>query len=180
MYDTTIWKKDKMGLAVYTTAEIKLNRFLSFRPEIGYIQRGFKENVIITFADSTGGVSTGIDSEEKATIHNLSIDLSIIIYPFDIKLKPYLLVGMRNDYLLWYKDQFDFQGKKYDISNSIIKDFNKFILSGLICLGFNYKELVYIELEYNPAITNNFDNSNLRIKERYFGINAGLYINRFL
>jgi hypothetical protein len=67
---------------------------------------------------------------------------------------------------------------KFNMYESTIQDFNKFNLGGLISLGIDIKDLIYFEIEYNPNITKNLDDTGLCIKDNYWGAKIGLNINK--
>jgi len=37
------WKKNNIGFVVYLNAEKEFNKHFSLKPEIGYIQKGFRD-----------------------------------------------------------------------------------------------------------------------------------------
>ena len=67
-----------------------------------------------------------------------------------------------------------------DYFDNEISKFNKFTLSGIIGIGCVYNEFIYFDLEYNPALTNNLKDENLKVKSRYFGITLGININKLI
>jgi hypothetical protein len=172
--DLSDWKEIKPGLTVYINAEKLLNNNISIRPEFGYIQKGFVEDIELT---NNQGEPIGTN-KSSVILHDLSIDISTKIIPLQSKFKPYFVLGFRGDILVGYKDyMIEFQGEEYGVYEEILDDYNKFVLSGLIGIGLDCKGLIYIDLEFNPAITKNLDNSGLSIKDRYFGLTIGLNIN---
>ena len=168
------WKQIKPGLTAYINVEKILNKYISLRPEFGYIQKGFSDD--ITFTTSTGE-SVGTD-KPFVVLHNLSINLAVKFKPFESKVYPYIIAGLRGDFLAGYKDyEIEFQGEKYGLYEDILNDYNKFVLGGLLGIGLDIQDLVYIDIEYNPAITKILDNSGFSIRDRYFGLTVGLNIN---
>lgn len=175
--DLSSWMENKIGLSIYLNAEKELTNYLSIRPEIGYLQKGFKDDIIITTVegDEIDTVNTGV------ILHNLSANIGLKLSPFDFLIRPYLIAGIRGDYMIDYKDfEIEFQGETYGLYKSVIDDFNKFTLSGLIGIGFEYSDLLYLDIEFYPAITKNLDYTGLSIKDRYFGLTIGLNINTFI
>jgi hypothetical protein len=172
--DLSDWKDNKLSLSVYLNAEKELTDFLSIRPEIGYLQKGYIDDIVFTTAEGEEINTTNKD----VIFHNLSGNIGLKICPLDFAIKPYLIAGLRGDYMIDYKDvEVEFQGEKYELNKDIIEDFNKFTLSGLIGIGFEYQDLFYLDIEFNPAITKNFDDTGLSIKDRYVGVTIGLNIN---
>ncbi len=172
--DLSGWKENKIGLSIYLNAEKELTNYLSIRPEIGYLQKGFKDDIVFTTAE-------GDEIDTKNTdvvLHNLSANIGLKLSPFDFLIKPYLIAGIQGDYMIDYKDfEIEFQGETHGLYKSVIDDFNKFTFSGLIGIGFEFTDLMYLDIEFNPAITKNFDDTGLSIKDRFFGLTIGLNIN---
>ena len=171
------WKKDKIGLAIFFNAEKKLNKYLSIRPDIGYIQKGFIEDILLS---SETGEDIGIVNND-VILHDLSLDLSVKLSPFHFKFKPYIIAGLRGDYLFGYKGfQIEQNGVKQDLYKEVLDGFKKFTLGGLIGIGIEYNNLFYLDVEYNPAFTKNLNWTGISIKDRYFGLTLGLNINEVI
>lgn len=172
--DLSQWKDIKPGLTVYLNAEKLLNNYISIRPEFGYIQKGFTEDIEL-MNDKAEPIGP---NKSSATLHNLSINLATKIIPLQSKFKPYFIAGFRGDILVGYKDFIiESQGAEFGLYKEILDDYNKFVLSGLIGIGLDCNGLLYVDLEFNPAITKNLDNSLLSIRDIYFGLTIGLNIN---
>lgn len=170
-------KDYKPGLAVFLSAEKKISKVFSIRPEIGYIQKGFKNNVEMISSD---GTSAGVD-KENVIFHDLGLNIGLKITPFDFKIVPYALLGFRYDYMLSYKDiVFEEQGSglKFNMYKSEIDKFNKSNFGGLIGIGFEFNDLTYIEFEYNPSITKSYGSTGLDIRDNCWGIKVGFNINK--
>jgi hypothetical protein len=172
------WSDNITGLIVLLNAEKQLNKYFSLRPELGYIQKGFKSSHIF----SAYGEEF-YRSNIKVKLHDLSLNIGMKISFFDTKFKPYIIVGLHGDYMLGYNCYDD--TKYVDLSladyfDNEISKFNKFTLSGIIGIGCVYNEFIYFDLEYNPALTNNLKDENLKVKSRYFGITLGININKLI
>lgn len=175
--DLTGWAKNKTDLQVQLFAEKKLGNIFSVRPELGYIQKGYKED--ITMVD-VQGKTLGTDVS-KFTFNNLSLDMSVKFSPFKTKLKPYLLLGLRGSYLLSCKAvNLDYQGVKTRLSTKAFDVYNNVNLGGLIGMGVIYRNLYLIEMEYNPGITKIYESPNMLIKERYFSLTLGINIEKLI
>ncbi|MCY1722399.1 outer membrane beta-barrel protein [Prolixibacteraceae bacterium Z1-6] len=186
-YSSQIWdyklvpvdsdNKYKSGLQAFLQAEKDFGNIFSFRTEFGYIQKGFKNTLELISADGTS-VET---KNDNVILHDLALNLGLKIKPLKSAYSPYLLVGLRGDYLISYKD-IEFEepdsGLKFNMYESTIKDFNKSNLGGLLGLGIDMKSLIYLELEYNPNFTKNFDDTGLSIKDNCWGVKLGLNINK--
>jgi len=170
-------KDYKLGLAVFLSAEKKISKVFSLRPEIGYIQKGFKNNVEMTSSD---GTSAGVN-KKNVIFHDLGLNFGLKITPFDFKVVPYAILGFRCDYMTSYKDiVFEEQGSglKFNMYKSEIDNFNKLNLGGLIGIGFEFNDLTYIEFEYNPSITKSYGSTGLDIKDNCWGIKVGFNLNK--
>jgi hypothetical protein len=149
------------------------------RTELGYIQKGFRSNVELTFAD---GTSAGVN-DDNVVLHDLAINLGLKISPIVTDYSPYLLIGCRGDYMISYNDvviEEQASGLKIHMYESQIEEFNKFNFGGLVGLGIDLKELFYIEIEYNPNFTKNFDSIGLSIRDNCWDAKLGININKLI
>ena len=168
-------KDYKAGLSIFLSGEKKIRKTLYIRPEIGYIQKGFKNNVEMTFSDGTSG---GVD-KKNVIFHDLAANLCLKIKPFDLKLSPYACLGFRYDYMIAYKDivfEEAASGNKLDMYKSQIDQFNKSNLGALMGIGVEFKASVYMEFEYNPSITKSYSKSILEIRDNCWGVKIGMNI----
>lgn len=186
-YSTQLWdyklvpvdsdNEYKFGFQAFLQTEKDFGNLFALRTEIGYIQKGFKNNITFT---SEEGTFVGTNND-NVILHDLALNLGIKIKPLKSDYSPYLMVGLRSDYMISYKDvevEEPGSGLKFNIYESTIEDFNKFNVGGLIGLGIDIKDLVYFEIEYNPNFTKNLDNSGLSIKDNCWGAKIGLNINK--
>jgi hypothetical protein len=172
-------KDYKIGFLAFLSAEKKISKMFSIRSEIGYIQKGFKNNVEMTSSD---GTSAGVN-KENVIFHDLAANIGLKITPFDLKFSPYMLIGLSADYMISYKDIiFEEQGSglKFNMYQSEIEKFKKLNLGGLIGIGFELNDLIYLEIEYNPSITNSYSSKGLDIKDNCWGIKIGFNINKLM
>jgi hypothetical protein len=178
--DLSYWKDNKYGLSAMINAEIPLYQILSLRPEIGYIQKGFKNDLTSPMAQDIE-----IDLKGKDVIfHDLSASVGLKVSPFYKILKPYLTIGLRADYLLKYKDvTYEFEGHEYGLyedDGNILNDINKLTLSVLMGIGIEYNERYYLDFELNPALTNNYSDKALNISDRFIGLTLGVNIKNLI
>ncbi len=167
----------KFGLQAFFQAEKDFGKLLALRTEFGYIQKGFKNSLALTSAEGTF-VGTNNDN---VILHDLALNIGLKIKPLETDFSPYFLAGLRGDYMISYKDveiEEPGSGLKFNMYESIIEDFNKFNIGGLIALGIDIKGLIYFELEYNPNFTKNLDETGLNIKDNSWGAKIGLNINK--
>ncbi len=170
------WKGNKTGLSVYLNAEKEILPYLAIRPGIGYNQKGFTENN--EYINFDGGNAINLEND-KVILHNLSFDISAKVYPFKKSIYPYLLAGLKGDYLLSYRDvEYEFSGISYNVYSSVLDDYNKFVLSGILGVGASIKDALFLEFEYNPAFTKNYKTENIVIHDRCFIISLGLNLNK--
>lgn len=166
----------KAGLSTFLSAEKKISKLFHIRPELGYIQKGFKNNVEVTNSD---GSSLGA-LNKNVVFHDLAFNVGVKITPLDTKIAPYVLLGFRCDYMFSYKDivlDAHDGGIKYDLFSSQIDQFNSFNLGGLIGIGLEYNDQVYVEIEYNPTITNSYSSATLVVRDNCMGVKAGINLN---
>jgi hypothetical protein len=167
----------KFGFQAFIQAEKDFGNIFAFRTEFGYIQKGFKNNIELRFAD-------GIVAEanrDNVILHDLALNLGVKVKPLKADYSPYLLVGFRSDYMISYKDIELTEpglGLTFNMYEYLIEDFNKFNLGGLVGLGIDIKNLIYFEIEYNPNFTKSIDGTGLSVKDNCWGVKIGLNINK--
>lgn len=167
------WDDNKLGVSIFADAEKEINRFVSIRPAIGYIQKGFDGNITVTTADGDEVLPT----DEKVTFHYLSLDLGGKITPLETKLNPYVYLGLRGGWLMGYTDaEVEYSGETFGIYGSIIDDAEAFELSGVLAVGVEYNDLFYLDFEYNPSMTKLYSTEGYSLKNRYFGLTLGVHI----
>ena len=167
----------KFGIQAFLQAEKDFGDLLALRTEFGYIQKGFKNNIQLTFAD---GTTVGTNND-NVILHDLALNLGLKIKPLKADYSPYLLAGVRGDYMISYKDielEEPSTGVKFNMYESTIEHFNKLNFGGLIGLGIVIKDLIYFEIEFNPNFTKVLDDTGLSIKDNCWGAKIGLNINK--
>jgi len=178
--DLSDWKDNKYGLSAMINAEMTIYQNLSIRPEIGYIQKGFKNDIPSPIAQEAENNLVG----EDVVFHDLAASVGLKVTPFNKIIKPYLIIGLRTDYLLKYKDvTYESEGHEfglYEDDMNILNDINKLTLSVLMGIGIEYKERYYLDFEINPALTNNYSDDELNISDRFIGLTLGLNIKSFI
>lgn len=188
-YSTQMWdyklfsvdsdKDYKFGFQAFLQAEKDFGNSFTFRTEFGYVQKGFKNNTQLIFGD---GTSSGTNTD-NLILHDLALNLGVKVKPFKLNYAPYLLLGVRGDYMISYKDivlEEQASGLKFNVYESIIDEFNKLNLGGLLSVGIDIRNLMYFEIEYNPNFTKSFDGTGLSIKDNCLGVKLGLNINKLI
>ncbi|MBN2892443.1 MAG: PorT family protein [Bacteroidales bacterium] len=172
--DLSGWKTNKNSFVFQLFAEKNIGQNFVLNCGLGYLQNGFTEQVDLTFYSG----ETAKIINDKVSFHNLNFDLSLKYKLNQNKVQPYLFTGISSNYLIDYKTAIvEYQGTEYNLDTEIYDGFNKITLGGIIGFGLSYKNKVFAEFEYKPAITNNLNNQNLTIKSRYVGLVIGLNIN---
>jgi len=160
--------KYRTGLAAGVSAEFFNDRTVSLVAEVDYIQKGFKEEHVITVGDGPQPVGT-ISNDNR--FDYLSIPLYAKITWRKPVVAPYILLGFRFDYLLSYKTDTNW----YD---DIYSDFKDYDLGGSFGVGGEYKisskYKVLLEGRYSPAASYAYKTDLLKINNRAFEILAGV------
>ncbi|GEM_PF-2037127 len=165
-------KKDyRIGLNFALNLEWFNNNYFTMITDIGYIQKGFNEDVTIT----------SIDNPESGYLKTFKTEFDYLYFSPQLKIRkefnkitPYAFVGPRIDYQSTYKSDFNL--------SSIENDFEKIIFGLNYGLGINYRiNKIDIGLEFtniydftnliNTQATQN--TSGLKIKNNAFTIDFG-------
>jgi hypothetical protein len=168
----------KLGYSVFFSIEKQLSHVFSIRPEVGYIQKGFKNIHELYVEGGSVPKPAGVD-KKNVVFHDVSLNIGLKITPFTFQWNPYTVFGLRTDYMLYYKDikYYDPGSRReYGMYKSEIDEYNKANLGGLISIGLEYKNLIYLEFEYNPSLTNSYKTPIVKIKDNCWGIRIGLNI----
>jgi len=176
--DLSDWKDNKYGLAAFINLEKNIYQILSIRAEIGYIQKGFKNDLSFVMQQEE------IELKGKDVIfHDLAVNAGLKVTPFNKIVNPYLIIGLRTDYLLKYEDiTFEFEGQEYGLYEDvmdILNDINKLTAGVLMGIGIDFNERFFLDFEINPALTNNYSDGALNLSDRFIGLTLGLNIKSF-
>ena len=186
-YSTQIWNfklfpidwdiEYKFGLMTFLSGEKFFGKF-GLRVEIGYLQKGFRDASELIFSNGTSS------PENKSVIlHDLALNIGLKFTPFKCEYSTYILIGVRDDYLISYKDivfEEPISGLEFGKYKSTIDDFTKLNFGGLLGVGIDIKEMFYFEVEYNPNFTKSIDEDGLSIKDNCFGVKLGININKLI
>lgn len=167
-----------VGMAAFLFAEKKLSNTFRFRPEIGYIQKGFVDNHEF---EVVGGGPVVEVIDKNVVFHDLQLNLGLKLTPFATKLMPYGVLGIYGDYMLAYDDAVIREGEdgpEFDMYSSQIDDFKKSNFGGFVGLGLEFDEKLFCELTYSPALTNRFKDQGLQVKDHSFELKLGLKLAR--
>jgi hypothetical protein len=169
----------KPGFSIFLSSEKQIASWISIRPELGYIQKGFKNNM--EFITSDGEIMQ--QDDKNVIFHDLALNLCIKIMPFHISWNPYLALGISEEYMFAYKD-IDYvetgSGKTYHIFSEMFDDYGDINATAILGLGLEVNDLVYAEIDYIPSLTKRYKSSFLDIKDNCFEARIGLNINRLL
>jgi hypothetical protein len=170
-------KKSKTGFIGQVYAEKKLGKYISLKPAIGYIQKGYADD--IKFLTESGEELATL--KNKVVLHDLSLDLLFTISPIQKSLKPYIILGVRTDYFIDYRSVFvSLAGENQVVINPLFDDFNKITYGGLIGIGLSNNDLSSIEFEYNPSFSKNFKSDIFTIRDSFFSLTFSLNINKLI
>jgi len=173
--DFSDWKDSKVAFLGQFNAEKEIGKNFAIRIALGYIQKGYNDDI--------SGLSDSGDpifiQDNTVRLHYLNFDLATKLIPFRFHRYPYVILGVRADYLVDYKGvNVEYDGNEYEIDTDLFEQYNK-PTYGLICgLGFSFADAAYIEIEYNPGINEVFESDNLNIKDYYLNISFGVNINK--
>lgn len=171
------WEDDFTGFQFQLSGEKKLSDVLAFRSDLGYIQKGFNQTITLT---NEIGIETG-EASDKVFLHLLAFDLALKATPFKGSLTPYAMMGLRADYKLGYHDfTLTYDGETYEIYNELLRKMEPLTLGGLVTLGVEYKNTCFLEVSFNPSLTTIYSSDNLTVRNRFFGISAGIWIDKLL
>jgi hypothetical protein len=175
--DLSGWRDNKIGFSGQVFAEKSMFKYFSLRAAAGYIQKGFKNDIKFT-------IENGEELKVKkpdVLLHQLSFDISLKINLMQKDFTPYILAGLRGDYLLDYRTVIiDFYGNDLEVDKELYDDFKKFTLDGVFGAGITFRNIMFLEMEYNPGITNNFKSEMIAIRGNYFGLTAGMNIQHLI
>jgi len=177
--DSSGWTEKKTGFVVFINAEKQLNKYITIRTELGYINKGYSFIPTIISVDSV--ITRG--SLVNVNFHDLSFDLGIKAKFSESKLIPYIIAGFRFDYMISYKVVDTDNSNPYDwphLLESDLSEYNRIVVGGLVGIGIEYNDLVYFELEYNHDITKLYDKKNVKIYGQYFGLTCGINISELI
>jgi len=123
--EMTLEKDYRTGLNFALNLEWFNNDYITLITDIGYIQKGFKEEIMMT----------SIDNPESGPLKTFKTRFDYLYFSPQLKIRkefnkiiPYVFFGPRIDYQLSYKSDFDL--------SAIEKDFEE-IIFGLISLRIN-------------------------------------------
>lgn len=179
------WKKDKTGITAYVFGELNHSNHFGTKLEFGYLKKGYYNDLSIEGPDGTVYQKSSSFTKDFNTFY---LGLSERITFFKSKLRPYIKMGVNlqlipkgeieNQYLVVVDNtgQLLWLGGQHTYSTNV--DWNNLTLNANLGLGLTYKELLFIEFEYSPAITPLLNIDYVKVTDRYFGLSVGLNINR--
>lgn len=167
----------KPGLEIFAMAEKELNRTFLVRSELGYLQKGFKNNVSLT---SANGQIISYD-HQNVLLNDVALDLKVKYKPFEFRVIPYAVAGFRGDYTISYRDiNYSVAGSagEYSLYGTVLHDMNRFNFGGLIGAGIILNNRIWFEACYNPSFTRSLKTSTLKIRDNCWELRVGFNINR--
>ncbi len=170
--EVTLDKDYRTGLNFALNLEWFNNEYITLITDIGYVQKGFKEDIMMT----------SIDNPESGPLKTFKTRFDYLYFSPQLKIRkefnniiPYIFFGPGIDYQLSYKSDFDM--------SAIEKDFEEIIFGLNYGLGITYRiNKIGISLEFanlydltdiiNTQPTQN--SSGLKIKNNAFIIDLGI------
>lgn len=169
-------KKYRTGYMAFAVLEKPMSSILSIRAEAGYLQKGFKEELVFISPDG----SESNKNRDNVLLHQAALGLALKVAPLKMSPLPYLLIGGRGEYMCSYTDIIITESgsnHKFGMYELILPEFDRYSLSALMAAGIELNDAVYVELEFNPAITRRFKDPSLKITDQAWGIKAGIYLS---
>jgi hypothetical protein len=170
----------KAGVKLGAFARLELSRFLSLAPTLLWNEKGFAR----AFKYYDQSIPDYLSKPNRVTFHYLSLDL-----PFQFRLNrknfsPYLLFGARLETPIGYRQSLKASDVPeeylpfYDFRRTDYQDHPKANVGLLAALGAEKRIspgwLVFLELEYNPSISNTYSAPNVEMRNQLLALNVGL------
>ena len=171
--DLTLKKDNRIGFYSAITLEFFKSKYLSLTTDFSYCEKGSTEKIQNTTVDMPEGDGTYKTYDTKFGYFTLSPMLKGRYETAHFV--PYALLGLRLDYQLSYKSDFNYQ--------QIEKDFHKAIFGANFGIGAEYKIKhlgIFLETQYHYDFTKLMDtpssanNTGIEINNRAFIISIGL------
>ncbi len=167
--------KYRAGTAVFISAEKTVLKIISIRPEIGYVQRGYRSEMELLFED--GSV---VKTDKPALSHTTALNLGVKVKPWDWKWSPYITSGVQANYRFAYRGVTFIEpvtGLTFDPHYaSDVRRFNKFTLAGIAGAGIDHSTGIYAEIDYFPAISNTYHSDWLQVRDVCWLVRIGYRI----
>ena len=174
----TGWKDSRSGFAGYVNVEKFINNIFSIRPELGYNQKGFSEDIDSRVDENAQPLET---LPADLVLHNISFNLASKIMVPNQKVQPYAQLGVKLDYMFAYDDYYvDIFGKEFGWYEWYVEDFETTTFSGILGIGVSYDNLMYVELCYDPVFTSRIDEEHLKIDDSYIEFTIGINISTLI
>ena len=176
--------KSKVGLLVGVVSEISLASSVNFRPELNFIQKGFKLNI----SDNSGGFN--YSQESSATMNYLEIPLNVVYnFPAGIH-KVFLGAGPSLGYGLSGKAKSKESGTgiptiedKEDINfggDEVKDDFKALDFGANILGGFKMNNGLFFKAGYTFGLSNISHDSETSYKNKGFAFSIGYIFKKAL
>ena len=164
--DSRIEKNNRTGIYSALSLEFFKSKNLSLITDIGFIEKGHKEDIEMTSADSP----------ESGPIKTFDTKFSYFEFVPMLKIRkeigkliPYALLGARLDYQLSHKSEIDY--------SALEKDFNKKIYGLTTGAGIEYKIKkigINSEFQYQHDFNKVLENERLEVKNRSLIVSLGI------
>jgi hypothetical protein len=170
------------GLGI--ASQIPIDKFISFKPSLSYIQRGCSKSVqdgiyFIYSPDVNSHIAVYTnDRHIQDRFHYMSIDLTLKIgNTLYRKVQPSFYAGLRGDLLLWKNLEYD-ADEHAMYENTNYKNFNRFNFGWVSGFGLEMKHKWYVEAEMNSDLGYLVKDESLKVKNIMLSVNLGIYLNK--
>ena len=162
------WENNS-GILAKVFRDFNLLSFLSLEGEVGYAQKGIKDKIAITSPSHPEGTGEFMNINNRLNYLSASL-MGKLKYNLNL-FTPYLIAGPEYNYLL---------SKKIEPGYEVIYDgFKSSAVGFTIGLGSEVKLLpinFLIEYRYSRDLTNNYESSNIEIKNYSHSFLIGIKI----
>lgn len=166
--------KYKPGFSVGIYSDFFRNKNVYLGVGADYYQKGYKVDVI-RFNELGQQIGTGDINYRQ---DYLSFSFYAKFNPNAGKINPFFIIAPRIDYFMGYSTSSSIQEITSNTKNEIFEQYKK--ITGSVSIGAGVeifgilKNPVLIEFTYNPDLINQFNNGIVSIKNKSFGLSAGL------
>jgi hypothetical protein len=175
------WREEKTGLTFHIFGELEHGSHFGTKLELGYIRKGYTNDL----SWEHNGINYFENEVFKTTYNTITIGISERIILLKSHFRPYLKIGINANKIM---DDIKYAGltvREHESGNAYFYggpddplEWNSITISGIFGIGVSYKQLIFMELEYIPAITKLLDTKSIKVSDRCIGLTAGININQ--
>lgn len=164
----------KPGFSVGVYSDFFRNKNIYLGVGADYYQKGYKSKVIVT---NDLGQQTGT-GHFNYRLDYLTFSFYAKFNPNVGKINPFFIIAPRVDYYMGYSISSSIPGFDSNTKNNIFEQYKK--ITGSVSIGAGVeifgilKNPVLVEFTFVPDLINQFNNGFVSIKNKSFGLSAGL------